>query len=460
MRRGDVEHRLDCQFHLPEHHALIKRINSSKYGVYRLGDKKISQHVIDGPFGSQLKVEEYTESGVPLIRVSNCRTGKVVDDSELVFISEEKHQQLIRSEVLPGDVLVTKAGHILGYTAVFPKRLVRGNITSHLASIRPSKGVLPEYLAAYLHSSLGIKQIYRWGNKATRPELNTDEVRQLLILLPPKEVQDNFIMDLEFSRTKFNRDLDTANANLVGIDDFLQQEIGITLIQKTPPLTFSVTLNNFEAARIDPHFYNPNFRKLVASIKSKPHDRLGNIIRFSNEQWNPTNSDRDSFSYIEIGGIDLRSGEIKPSELPTKGAPSRARMLVQAGDIIVSLTRPHRGAIALIGSNLHGAVASTGFAVLRQILRDDVSRDYLWCILRSQLSLQQMLQRSSGGNYPAITEAELKNIIIPIPSRAIQQRIVSEVKYRHNEAHHLRVEAEKEWNVAKKRFEENLIKVM
>ena len=98
------------------------------------------------------------EKGVALIRVSNCRTGEILIDDELVYISEEKHQQLIRSEVLPGDVLVTKAGHILGYSAVFPESLQKGNITSHLAAIRPTKNVNSHFLSIFLTSSLGNRQ--------------------------------------------------------------------------------------------------------------------------------------------------------------------------------------------------------------------------------------------------------------------------------------------------------------
>jgi hypothetical protein len=72
VRRGDTTSRLDCQFHLPEHYLLEERIYKSGYQVYMLGDKAIAQNIVDGPFGSQLKVEEYQESGIPLIRVSNC----------------------------------------------------------------------------------------------------------------------------------------------------------------------------------------------------------------------------------------------------------------------------------------------------------------------------------------------------------------------------------------------------
>ena len=109
----------------------------------------------------------------------------------------------------------------------------------------------------------------------------------------------------------------------------------------------------------------------------------------------------------------------------TKIAPSRAQNIVHKDDIIISLTRPHHGSIALINDDLDECIASTGFAVLREIKAPTLNRTYLYYVLRSQLCLNQMLQRSSGGNYPAITADQLMQILIPIPKPNIQNHIVS-----------------------------------
>ena len=101
-------------------------------------------------------------------------------------------------------------------------------------------------------------------------------------------------------------------------------------------------------------------------------------------------------------------------------------MIVRRGDILVSKTRPNRGAISFV-DNDGVFVASTGFSVIREMKNRDVDKRYLFHCLRLDQSLRQMEQRSSGGNYPAITEEELGEIKIPIPSKAIQSRIVSDM---------------------------------
>ena len=102
-------------------------------------------------------------------------------------------------------------------------------------------------------------------------------------------------------------------------------------------------------------------------------------------------------------------------------------MKVRTGDIIVSLTRPHHGSIALIKKEHHGCIASTGFAIIRNIDETQISKEYLVHTLRSSICLDQMLRRSSGGNYPAITEDELANINIPVPPAEIRVALVTEL---------------------------------
>ena len=177
--------------------------------------------------------------------------------------------------------------------------------------------------------------------------------------------------------------------------------------------------------RIDPFFYRPEFIEIRNKLKELSHQVLDDIIDFSSETWNQKNFFDNKFPYIEISEIDIVSGEIKNIIYCDKQeAPSRAKMIVRKDDILISTTRPHRGAISLIDESKSGFIASTGFAVLRKLKTTDINRSYLFYVLRTKFCLNQMLQRSSGGNYPAITSEELKKLIIPVPSTPTQNRIV------------------------------------
>jgi restriction endonuclease S subunit len=116
-------------------------------------------------------------------------------------------------------------------------------------------------------------------------------------------------------------------------------------------------------------------------------------------------------------------------------------MIVRRDDIIVSTTRPTRKAIALITSEQDGCIASTGFAVLREIKNHNIQRGYLFVMLRHSLTTRQFEQRSSGGSYPAITIEELKQVFIPLPPLAVQERIATEALARRERAEALEQEA-------------------
>jgi type I restriction enzyme S subunit len=176
--------------------------------------------------------------------------------------------------------------------------------------------------------------------------------------------------------------------------------------------------------RIDSPFFNNRFISLISRIKSISYEPLHKIVNFSSETWNQKDFFDEYFPYIEISAIDIRTGFITEIDNVSKAnAPSRARKIIRNKDIVISMTRPNRGAISLINNMNNIFIASTGFAVIREI-NDEVLREYLYIVLRLNFSLIQMEQRSSGGNYPAITEDELKKILIPLPPKEIQQQIV------------------------------------
>jgi restriction endonuclease S subunit len=191
---------------------------------------------------------------------------------------------------------------------------------------------------------------------------------------------------------------------------------------------FLVSSKDLEG-RLDPHFYLPEFQNLTKNLKKQDHRNLGELVRFSNETWNQKKNFENDFPYIEISEVDTTTGEIGNIKfIPKKEAPSRAKKIVRENDIIISTTRPNRGAISFIDERYDFNIASTGFLVLREIKDKEISREYLFFILRQFFILKQMEQRSSGGNYPAITEEELKKIIIPFPTETIQKKVVNRFK--------------------------------
>lgn len=141
------------------------------------------------------------------------------------------------------------------------------------------------------------------------------------------------------------------------------------------------------------------------------------------EQFKP--SDTLKFKYIDISSVDRESKTItSPSEILGCDAPSRARKLVNTGDIIVSMTRPNLNAVAKIPPELDGNIASTGFDVLKPIL---IEPDWLFSIVKSKSFIAAVSGTTIGALYPACKASDIRNYELPLPPLAEQKRIVAKL---------------------------------
>jgi type I restriction enzyme, S subunit len=136
--------------------------------------------------------------------------------------------------------------------------------------------------------------------------------------------------------------------------------------------------------------------------------------------------DSSTFTYVDIGSIDGTLGRIvDPKELEPAQAPARARQVIRAGDTVFSTVRTYLRNIAYIDHNLDGQIASTGFCVLRPV---GVHPRYLFHYVRSSHFILEITAQQRGVSYPAVTDAQVRSMAIPIPPLAEQSRIVAAIE--------------------------------
>lgn len=156
-----------------------------------------------------------------------------------------------------------------------------------------------------------------------------------------------------------------------------------------------------------------------------PSNSIASVV-FPVSTWDPKSaSESESFRYVDIGAIDQSTKAITSAHIvATKDAPSRARQIIHSGDVLVSTVRPNLNGVALVGIDLDGATASTGFCVLRPSAVLD-SR-YLFQWVRTTGFVQEMTRLATGQSYPAVSDRIVKASMIPLPPIA-EQRQVAEV---------------------------------
>jgi type I restriction enzyme, S subunit len=133
----------------------------------------------------------------------------------------------------------------------------------------------------------------------------------------------------------------------------------------------------------------------------------------------------ESFVYIDIGSIDREQKQIvTPQKMLGQDAPSRARKVVQTGDVLVSTTRPNLNAVAMVAAELNNQVASTGFDVLRA---PNIDPRWLFYIVRTTDFVQTMSELVQGALYPAIRSKDVRSFEIPIAPLNEQKRIADKL---------------------------------
>ncbi len=155
---------------------------------------------------------------------------------------------------------------------------------------------------------------------------------------------------------------------------------------------------------------------------------IGDLVE-TIKSWNPLRAEPDGiFDYIDLSSIDSESKLIVGARsVACNDAPSRARQLVENGDILVSTVRPNLNGVARVVAELDGATASTGFCVLRprKALLDG---EYLFQWVKSPQFVTDMVKKSTGASYPAVSDRIVFESHIPCPPLPIQSRIATIMK--------------------------------
>jgi len=154
-------------------------------------------------------------------------------------------------------------------------------------------------------------------------------------------------------------------------------------------------------------------------------ETIGSCIEMV-RSWNPVRTaPQKEITYIDLGAIDndLKS-IVAPQRVLGRDAPSRARQLVSAGDILISTVRPYLNGVAQVPQELDGATASTGFCVVRPNPKK-VNASYLFHWLRAPAFIAEMVRLSTGASYPAVSDRIIQHSLMPFPSISEQQRIAS-----------------------------------
>jgi len=168
--------------------------------------------MVIGPFGSDLKVSDYCESGVPLVFVKDIRDN--FSDKPREYVSVEKAEKLSAHKVSYGDLLITKMGNPPGDCVIYPNN-VDAIITADCIKVTVNPEIVnAKYLMYYILSSFGKRQVDEMTCGVAQKKMSLKRFKSFTLPKISLLEQDEIVSEIESHLSVCDKIEETVNTAL------------------------------------------------------------------------------------------------------------------------------------------------------------------------------------------------------------------------------------------------------
>ena len=396
--------------------------------------------------GAGIRKWQYRDNGTQILCVTNILEGAIdVHKKELYISTEEYEQKYLHLTLNEGDIVTSCSGGSWGKIAFYniPKTMMLNTSTLRM---RFFNDLANNNYLYYVCKSQFFKRQLLLQLSGMQPNFGYAHYSKIMLPLPPLAEQKRIVAKIEellplvdryaiayekleqFS-AKFPEDMKKS---------ILQYAIQGKLVEQRPEEGTGEEL--YRQIRAEK-------QRLIAEKKIKKEKPVAEIsedeipfdipeswkwCRLSSltYNWGQKTPDK-TFCYIDVGSINNISHtlNIENAVVEAKDASSRAKKIVQKGDVIFATIRPYLKNICIIDRDFpYDPIVSTAFAVMH--CTTGLLNRYLYYYLLSPTFMRfaNASDKSKGVAYPAIGEKNFFNGIIALPPLAEQKRIVAKIE--------------------------------
>lgn len=393
--------------------------------------RHISSSWCDGPFGSGLASEHYTDAGARVVRLQNIRASSF-DDSDAAFISIDYFSNaLSRHSVLPGDLLVAGLGdenNLVGRACVAPDDIAPALVKADCFRFRLNPTKAEARFVAYSLSASAYRAAGELSGGATRSRINLGTMAGRKVPLPSLAEQQRIANFL---------DEQTARIDALIAE---KERLSLTLVG-----WLGAELTRICFGTDQPHQATDN-----TWIPSLPADwtpvRLKHLSLGIEQGWSPECEAR--LATDEEWGV-LKAGAANGGvyrELEHKALPGHLEPLpaleVRAGDVLVtraSGTAEYVGSFAYVYATRPRLMLSDKNFRVRFPSRPRLLPELLAWVCNTHNLREQIGQYVSGAEGLAknIGSGSLNEVWLPVPPLGLQPTMLDELRVRRLQAEDL-----------------------
>ena len=416
------ELRIDAEYYEPFYLRNEEKIIRKKW--CRIGDllSKVQ-------YGLSLAMND-EKLGYKILKMDDI-TEILADDSNCRYVDIDS-KTFLRFKLKKGDVLFNRVNseEFVGRTGIY---LLDGDHTfaSYLIRIRAKNFSSNFYIAIYLNTRYGKIALKRVMRRAVnQANINAEELKSLKIPIPSNNFQkftEKLVLKAYEERQKAEQLYKQAEEILLeelGLKNWKPKtkkiKIGRVEFEEEENISIRMLSEVIKADRMDAEYWEPKYDEIEELIKNykNGYDYLPNLIDISKEKIKINRE--EIYNYIELADINPNLGVVNQTkQIQGKELPSRARMKVKKGYVIMSSVKGSIDKIALIDFDKCNLVASTGFFALKE---KEINKETLSVLLKI-LAKRYLVREAQGTILTAIPYDSLNRIVIPRIEQQIQQKI-------------------------------------
>ena len=158
--------------------------------------QSISERIFDGPFGSNLKTSDYTSSGIRVVRLENLKDGWF-DDSKQSFVTPEKYDAISSHTVYPTDLIMSTFIADSIKVCQMPEYVGFAVNKADCIGIRLKSNYVQRYVMYFLMTKNAYNSLVHEVHGATRPRVNTKQIRGIQIPVCDLSAQRKIVVNIE-----------------------------------------------------------------------------------------------------------------------------------------------------------------------------------------------------------------------------------------------------------------------
>lgn len=350
------------------------------YETYRVAD--LIDEIAMGPFGSNIKVSCFVDSGVPVLNGSNLE-GFSLSEKAFRYVTEEKADSLNKANAHRGDIVITHRG-TLGQIVFIPQdsRYDRYVISQSQFRVRCNDKVLPEYLVYYFHTPIGQYKLLSNASQVGVPALArpSSTFQQIEVTLPELSIQKRVVEIITTIQRKIENN----------------QELNDNLEQQAATYFQELFINNA----------NPMWQ--ISTISD-----LGTVVGGSTpSKTKPEYYTNNGIAWITPKDLSINKSKFishGENDITELGLKNSSATVMPKGTVLFSSRAPI-GYIAIASNEV---TTNQGFKSV--IPYSEIGTAFVYFFLKHSLPVIE--SAASGSTFKEISGSAMKNIPAIIPDR-------------------------------------------